>query len=82
MPLKIVLVGGWDASHHPCLADRLRGGSSFVVVCFRPYHSTGVFRWDRPGPSSIARSKRTRGPVLSVKQSGVVDRRQAMRTER
>jgi hypothetical protein len=42
----------------------------------RPYHSTGVFREDRTGQSSIARSKRTQDPVLSVNQSGVVDRRQ------
>jgi hypothetical protein len=38
----------------------------------------GVFRKDRTDQSSIARSKRTQDPVLSVNQSGVVDRRQTM----
>jgi hypothetical protein len=75
-PFKKILVRGWDASSCPHLADRLGRGCSFVVVCFRPYHSTGVFRWDRTGQSSIARSKRTRDPVLSANQSGVVDRKQ------
>ncbi len=74
-PFKKVLVRGWDASLCPHLADWFGRGCSFIIVCFRPYHSTGVFRWDRTGQSSIARSKRTRDPVLSVNQSGVVDRR-------
>ncbi len=65
-PFKEVLVGGWDASHCPYLADRLGWCRSFAVVCRRPYHSTGAFREDRTGQSSIARSKRTQDPGCVV----------------
>ena len=81
-PLEKPFVRVWDASHRVPLADRFSRcceecrGCSFVFVCCRPCHPTGVFRKDRTGQSSIARSKRTQDPVLSVNQSGVVDLRQ------
>ena len=74
-PSDKAFVCGRDAPYCPNFGGEPGRFCSFVV-CVRPYHSTGVFREDRTGQSSIARSKRTQDPVLSVNQSGVVDRRQ------
>ncbi len=75
-PFEKAFVCDRDASYCPNFGGKPGRLCFFVVVSVRPYHSTGVFREDRTAQSSIARSKRTQDPVLSVNQSGVVDRRQ------
>ena len=43
-PFKKTLVVRRNAPNRPYLADGFGGRCSFVPVCCRPYHSTGVFR--------------------------------------